>query len=730
VDASSQASRTKAVILIAISLLLTACTAARGGQRSSTAIDRYALVTRHNPVLHKFDIESPLSVGNGEFAFTVDVTGLQTFPEGFESTIPLGTLSNWGWHTAPNPDNWTIEKFKFAEFDSHGRKVGYADIPGDKRTPEINWLRTNPHRLHLGQIGMRLSRADGTRAQREDLKEITQTLDLWNGAITSRFVFEGTPVEVVTLCDSRLDAIAVHINSTLIQQGRLAVEFRFPYGTGATTAADWTKPEAHSTEVTNMSSSSVTFRRRLDNDSYLARVDWSGKASFNKVAAHDFVIEPEKQSTAFEFVCAFSSRPSNEGQLRFEAISQRTKQHWNKFWSEGGAIDLSESTDERWRELERRIVLSQYLTAIQCAGTLPPQETALTFNSWEGKFHLEMHWWHAAHFALWNRIPMFERSLDYYQRILPKALATARRQGYEGARWPKMTSPSGDESPSSVGPFLIWQEPHPIYYAELCYRAHPNRQTLEKYKEVVFATADFMASFAWWDESSKRYILGPPLNGAQEVFPKDRTINLTYELTYWRWGLEAAQTWAKRMGIPPGSRWPGSRWNDVAAKLSRPLLTNEQSPKYLFAESAPDTYTNSRWKNDHPAVLMAYGMLPGPGIDREAMSRTFDWIWANWNWPDTWGWDYPMVAMSAARLGKPERAIDALLLDTPKNQYRVNGHNHQRPGLTIYLPGNGGLLAAVAMMAAGWDDGPRASAPGFPQNGRWTVRFEKLNRMP
>jgi hypothetical protein len=75
--------------------------------------------------------------------------------------------------------------------------------------------------------------------------------------------------------------------------------------------------------------------------------------------------------------------------LRFEAISQRTKQHWNKFWSEGGAIDLSESTDARWRELERRIVLSQYLTAIQCAGTLPPQETALTFNSWEGKFHLE-----------------------------------------------------------------------------------------------------------------------------------------------------------------------------------------------------------------------------------------------------------------------------------------------------------------------------------------------------
>ena len=86
--------------------------------------------------------------------------------------------------------------------------------------------------------------------------------------------------------------------------------------------------------------------------------------------------------------------------------------------------------------------------------------------------------------------------------------------------------------------------------------------------------------------------------------------------------------------------------------------------------------------------------------------------------------------MSAARLGQPERAVDALLLDTPKNHYRANGHNHQRPGLTIYLPGNGGLLAAVAMMAAGWDSAPAGDAPGFPRDGSFTVRWEGLRRMP
>jgi len=89
-----------------------------------------------------------------------------------------------------------------------------------------------------------------------------------------------------------------------------------------------------------------------------------------------------------------------------------------------------------------------------------------------------------------------------------------------------------------------------------------------------------------------------------------------------------------------------------------------------------------------------------------------------------------MVAMCAARLGEPERAIDALLLDTPKNKYRLNGHNHQRPGLTIYLPGNGGLLYAVAMMAAGWDGAPHQPSPGFPANGQWTVRCEGLRPAP
>jgi hypothetical protein len=89
-----------------------------------------------------------------------------------------------------------------------------------------------------------------------------------------------------------------------------------------------------------------------------------------------------------------------------------------------------------------------------------------------------------------------------------------------------------------------------------------------------------------------------------------------------------------------------------------------------------------------------------------------------------------MTAMAAARAGEPEIAIDALMMESPKNRYLTNGHNYQREGLTIYLPGNGGLLTAAAMMAAGWDGAPNMQAPGFPKNGTWVVRWENLRPLP
>ena len=111
------------------------------------------------------------------------------------------------------------------------------------------------------------------------------------------------------------------------------------------------------------------------------------------------------------------------------------------------------------------------------------------------------------------------------------------------------------------------------------------------------------------------------------------------------------------------------------------------------------------------------------------MLKTLDWVIANWNWNKTWGWDYPMVAMNATRLGEPEKAIEAILLDNRTNTYLVSGHNYQDERLRIYLPGNGGLLTTLARMCAGWD-GCNTENPGFPKNGKWNVMWEGLKPMP
>ena len=108
---------------------------------------------------------------------------------------------------------------------------------------------------------------------------------------------------------------------------------------------------------------------------------------------------------------------------------------WNRWWQEGAIVDFSQCTDPRAKELERRVVLSQYLTQVNCANALPPQETGLTYNSWFGRPHLEMAWWHLVDFALWNRPQVVATVLDWYNNVAyPVARKIAQRQGFKGIR--------------------------------------------------------------------------------------------------------------------------------------------------------------------------------------------------------------------------------------------------------------------------------------------------------
>ncbi|MFK0003300.1 hypothetical protein [Paenarthrobacter sp. NPDC090522] len=752
---------------------------------ASAGIDRESLVRRHNVTQKELDPRSPVSVGNGEFAFTMDLTGLQTFPGsypvGARDELPpgtlLGTQAQWGWHSVPPEASYDLSGSTVL-YDSPRGPVPYVDMVGDivddretGTSRAETWLRANAHRLDLGRIGFRWVEGGKERAlEPADITGTEQTLDLWSGIVTSRFTVAGHPVTVTTACHPDRDQLGLRVESAALGSPgtgpRLVVGLDFPYGSEAWhDAADWSRPDAHTTTLeqptpTLAGKTGWVVHRELDDSRYEVvitgkslRIEQTGQHSL-RVGSDDHV-ESGARGSILDLSIAFLSAGDGDCIPRGTAgigqaapapeptraateaspgtgpasgvvrslepaagsdVAAASAAYWPKLWNSGGAIELHATDDPRAKELERRIVLSQYLTAINCSGSLPPQETGLVCNSWRGRFHLEMHWWHAAHFAQWNRPELLLPSLRWYSTVLERSRQTAKQQGFEGVRWPKQVGPDGRESPSTIGTFLIWQQPHPIYLAELAYRANPCREVLEEFAEMVFESAAFMAGFA--HPTQRGFELGPPLVPAQESYGsiRGRVSNPTFELAYWQWALGIACAWRDRLGLEPVAAW-----KDVAGGMVKPHVVDGV---YTAIDVEPFTI-----RTDHPSMLCALGFVPTTGlIDPDTMRATLHDVLADWDWASTWGWDYPVMAMTAARLEDPEAAVDALLLDVGKNTVLPNGHNRQTDSLPLYLPGNGGLLAAVALMAAGWDDGPERHAPGFPPG--WTVAWEGLVKAP
>ncbi|KQM83544.1 hypothetical protein [Agromyces sp. Leaf222] len=680
-------------------------------------IDRRAVVQRHDVMLTAPDPESVLTVGNGDFAFTADITGMQTFTAFHDqaaaimqgrAAINTATMSTWGWHEMPNPDGFVLEDAMSEHSTTRGvvRYPDRHDMEGamrgqvsDENRPGA-WLNANPQRLDLGRVGFSFHDANGSRVDvgPDALTDTVQHLDLWSGTITSRFRYDDETVAVTTVGAPDDSTVAFRIESPLLGDGRLRITLRFPYAhPGFFQTSDWQHPDRHTSTIATDGSRS-TISRQLDATAYLVAVE-SSTGSITQTAPHDFELLTDAES--LDVVVRFAQ--NDGGALpSFDAVAQAAASSWERFWRSGAAIDFQGTADERARELERRVVLSQYLTAVNSAGVMPPAETGLTTNSWSGKAHLEMHFWHAAHFATWGRPELLERSLGWYLSILPRARATAEGQGYPGARWPKQVGPDGRESPDPIGSFLVWQQPHVLYLLELVWRASgpDNRSALAlEFGELVEETATFMAAFT--AERDGAFHLSPPIMPAQEFYDVTTTEDPTYELASWWWGLEIAQLWRERAGL---LRQP--EWSTVQAGLARPHVEDGH-----YTAIATEPYLR---RDDHPALLAALGVLPPtPIIDPAIMTATLLDVLGNWEWHTAWGWDFPVIAMTASRLGRPDLAIDALLRDEVKNQFTLVGHNAQMGSiLPIYLPGNGSLLAAVSLLAT----------TGFPDT--WDVATE------
>jgi len=667
---------------------------------SDEPIDRKALVSRHHIV--DPPAQTVLPLGNGEFCFGVDATGLQTFDG--------NSYSHWGKHSEPLPPGVTAQDIPETGTFDRGPVKGLMLTP-ERESAVYKWMASNPHPLNLGRF--RFIDTNGEALTEKMISNSKRTLDLWEGVQTASFIYEGSQVTVETLVLPDRDGIAVRIHSELLGEGKLGIQLDFPMPLVRNSAVNC---KIHKTDM-HVAENRLSFDRQMDSDRYTGT--WrvmKGSASFKaNQDANRACLLPDN-GDALEFVCEFSqSKPDAESYTDFNAIKAQTAVSWKKFWMSGGAVDFSGSRDPRWKELERRVVLSQYLMRTNNAGSIPPGEYALLkYAGWIGQFHMEMVWWHMAHYGLWDRWDLADEALTIYQRFLPIARKRATQLDYRGAKWGKQNSPDGRMRPWDGNLGLSWQQAHPIFFAEQEYRLNPGKETLLKWEEVVFATAEYMASFPVKDEQGVYH-----LNYVRTANENGICHDPSFELAYWRWGLEKAQEWRVRLGMKPDESWQKVLANLAPLKLEKVSETGDEV--YGWCAEWEEMLMN-RLNSGHPDPIGAFAFIPFvEGVDQGVASNTISHIKNTWNWEKCWGWDFPWGAMAAARTGQPEMAIELLLMDVSRNQYCLRGINGNG-----YFPGNGGVLYAVAMMAAGWDGCPEHHAPGFPDNGQWMVRWEGL----
>lgn len=392
---------------------------------------------------------------------------------------------------------------------THGRLVNY-DQPNPAEPLISNWLIANPQRINLGRIGFHFTSSNITEA---NLSNKTQTLDLYSGHITSSFTLYGSIVTVKTTVDPESDTVSIQVKSDLLKKGKLGVFFDYPYPDvnkfDAPFVGIWNLTSLHTTSL-QKSGNKAQITHDIDATRYYTSIEWKGDATISGPVngTHQYILQP-KTSSGVTLDLTVNYSPSPKPQLPdAQSISDSASDWWSDYWESGGFIDLTKTKNANATELQRLILTSQYLVTVNSASSNPPQESGLVNNGWYGKFHMEMVFWHLAHFGRWNKWSLLSRSVPgIYERFLPSSKERAAEQGYKGARWGKMSDPTGRSAPGEINSLIIWQQPHVMYFAEMEWRKHTTLKTLRKWDNLIEETAEWMVSFAWWNTSTGKFSL-------------------------------------------------------------------------------------------------------------------------------------------------------------------------------------------------------------------------------
>src|SRR5215203_4275444 len=301
---------------------------------TSQSINRQAVVQRHNVHVNKIDSLSSLSVGNGNFALTVDATGMQSFPDAYANGVPLGTESVWGWHSFPNTENLKIEEAQKV-YDLEGRKISYTVQPKEpERTKQaVEYFRVNPHRLQLGNIGLEIKKKDGSLATTDDIKNINQQLAVWTGIITSSFTVENVPVKVTTVCHQSQDAVSFRIESPLLKINKIRIRFRIPFPNGQwkDVGNNW-KDDSSFTSSAQFTPTNGVIATSIDSTDYMLNLRWNIPAKLESPAQNYYVIVPQPATSSFEITCLFNHHRLNEPVPLFPQTLNNSHTVYKKFW--------------------------------------------------------------------------------------------------------------------------------------------------------------------------------------------------------------------------------------------------------------------------------------------------------------------------------------------------------------------------------------------------------------
>ena len=283
-------------------------------------------------------------------------------------------------------------------------------------------------------------------------EQTEQTLDLWTGTLSSRFTLEDAHVRVESWVHPQRDLLAVRVDPGALpiesagRAGRLSIRARDAHRRSVRLDAAGSQPDRPSRAGVRTGSNGTgrSTRRRIR-----CALGWAGPARVDDGKAHEWLLSLDRAGRPLEFVISFLGE-AGAASCRTWPRRDRRARGTGRCSGSRAARSISPGAPIRARASWSGASCSRSTSRrSKCAGSLPPQETGLTFNSWFGKSHLEMHWWHAAHFALWNRrASCSSAACRGIAASCRRARETRARQGYRGARWPKMVGPDGRESPS------------------------------------------------------------------------------------------------------------------------------------------------------------------------------------------------------------------------------------------------------------------------------------------